>query len=75
MIPILMYPAAKESLMGLVMVSVIFGSVTIATMIGVVIISTFGLSFIPLGRLERYTHVIAGAVIFLSGLGIQFLGL
>ncbi len=75
MIPLLMYPAAKESLMGIVVVSIIFGSITIATMIGVVIISTFGLSFIPLGRLERYTHVIAGAVIFLSGLGIQFLGL
>lgn len=75
MIPLLMYPAAKESLVGLVIVSIIFGSVTIGTMIGVVIISTFGLNFIPLGRLERYTHVIAGAVIFLSGLGIQFLGL
>lgn len=75
LIPILMYPAAKASLTGLVIVSVIFSGVTIVTMIGVVIISSFGLNFIPLRRLERYTHVIAGAVIFLSGIGIQFLGL
>ena len=70
-----MYPAAKASLTGLVIVSVIFSGVTIVTMISVVIISSFGLNFIPLRRLERYTHVIAGAVIFLSGIGIQFLGL
>lgn len=75
LIPILMYPAAKASLTGLVIVSVIFSGVTIVTMISVVIISSFGLNFIPLRRLERYTHVIAGAVIFLSGMGIQFLGL
>lgn len=75
LIPILMYPAAKASLTGLIIVSVIFSGVTIVTMISVVIISSFGLNFIPLRRLERYTHVIAGAVIFLSGIGIQFLGL
>jgi hypothetical protein len=44
-------------------------------MLGVVIISTLGIDFIPIKRLERYTHAFAGATICLSGVAIQFLGL
>ncbi len=75
LIPLLMYPAAKNSLAGLISVVVIFGSITIATMLSVVIISTLGISFIPLQRIERYMHAFSGAAIFLSGISIQFLGL
>ncbi|MFC1570739.1 sulfite exporter TauE/SafE family protein [Candidatus Omnitrophota bacterium] len=75
LIPILMYPAAKNSIIGLVMVTSVFGAVTIATMLGVVMISSWGVSFLPLGRMQRYTHALAGATICLSGLAIQFLGL
>jgi len=75
LIPLLMYPAAKGSLWGLIFVTTIFGAVTIMTMMGVVLISTFGISFIPVSRLERYTHALAGATIFLCGMSIQFLGL
>jgi hypothetical protein len=32
-------------------------------------------SFVRLGRLERYSHALAGAMIFFSGLAIQLLGL
>ncbi|MFH1868200.1 MAG: sulfite exporter TauE/SafE family protein [Candidatus Omnitrophota bacterium] len=75
LIPILMYPAAKSSIMGLVWVSLIFAAATISTMMGVVIAASFGINFIPLGRLERYGHAMAGATIFLCGMAIQFLGL
>ena len=75
LIPILMYPAAKSSITGLVMVTAAFGIVTIATMLGVVMVSAWGISFLPLGRLERYAHALAGATICLSGMAIQFLGL
>ena len=75
LIPILMYPAAKSSIIGLVMVTAAFGIVTIATMLGVVMVSAWGISFIPFKRLERYAHALAGATICLSGLAIQFLGL
>jgi sulfite exporter TauE/SafE len=75
LIPLLMYPAAKSSLFGLVLVTTIFGSVTIMTMLGVVIISSFGINFVSIKRLERYTHAFAGATICLSGMAIQFLGL
>jgi nickel/cobalt exporter len=75
LIPILMYPAAQSSLYGLVMVSVVFSTVTIATMISIVIISSLGVNLLPVKKLERYTHAIAGAAIFLCGIAIQFLGL
>lgn len=75
LIPILMYPAAKSSILGLVMVTLVFGSVTIMTMLTIVMASAWGISFAPLGKLERYTHALAGGAICLSGLAIQFLGL
>ena len=75
LIPILMYPAAKNSLFGLLVVTCVFGTVTIATMLGVVLLSRAGVSFIKLSRLQRFSHAIAGATICLCGLAIQFLGL
>ncbi len=75
LIPLVMYPAAKMSLPGVFLVAGVFGAVTIATMLAVVALSSWGLRLLPLGRLERYTHVLAGATICLSGLAIQFLGL
>ncbi len=75
LIPILMYPAAKNSVFGLIVVTCVFGTVTIATMLGVVLLSRVGVNFTRLARLQRYSHVIAGATICLCGLAIQFLGL
>ncbi len=75
LIPILMYPAAKGSAMGIVAVTATFAAVTIATMTGMVLFLSKGISLVPLGRLERYGHALAGATICLSGAAIQFLGL
>jgi sulfite exporter TauE/SafE len=75
LIPILMYPAAKSSVFGLVLVTLVFGVVTVATMMGMVLLSVAGVSFLPMTRLQRFSHVIAGATILLCGLAIQFLGL
>jgi ABC-type nickel/cobalt efflux system permease component RcnA len=75
LIPILMYPAAQASPWGVAQVSIVFGLVTILTMLALVLLATFGLNFVKLGRLEKYTHVIAGATIMFSGIGILFLGL
>ena len=47
----------------------------IATMMGVVLVSQMGLKFLPLGRLERYSHAAAGAAVCICGLAIKFLGL
>ena len=75
LIPILMYPAAKNSIYGLLLVTGVFGTVTISTMLGIVLLSRAGVSFIPITRLQRYSHAIAGATILVCGLAIQFLGL
>lgn len=75
LIPLLMYPAAKSSAMGVALVAGIFGGVTIATMLGIVLLSALGISLIPVRRMERYTHALAGATICLCGVAIQFLGL
>ncbi len=75
LIPLLMYPAAKNSLAGLIVVTSVFGAVTIGTMLGVVLLSVAGVNFMPFSRLQRFSHVIAGAAICLCGLAIQFLGL
>ncbi len=75
LIPILMYPAAKSSLSGVILVATVFGGVTILTMLSIVMLSYFGIRHLPERRLEKYIHAIAGATIFLSGMAIRFLGL
>ena len=75
LIPLLMYPAAKGSVWNLIFVTTVFGAITIGTMMTIVLISAFGIRFLPLARLERYSHALAGATIFLCGISIQFLGL
>lgn len=75
LIPLLMYPAAKSSFTGVVLVAGVFGVVTISTMLGIVMACSLGISRLPIKRLERYSHALAGAAITLSGLAIQFLGL
>lgn len=75
LIPILMYPAAKSSILGVALVAGVFAVVTVLTMTTIVLVSSFGISFGRLGRFERYSHALAGAAICLSGLAVQFLGL
>jgi len=75
LIPILMYPAARHSLFGTILVAAVFSVVTIGTMMAVVMAASFGISFARFGKLERWTHALAGGAICASGLAIQFLGL
>ena len=70
LIPMLIYPAAEHGTMGIVLVSVVFAIATISTMMVIVLFLTTGFNKIPFGKLERYTHAIAGAVILLSGIAI-----
>lgn len=75
LIPLVMYPAAKHNTGGVVLVALAFGLTTIVTMLTIIAVMSWGASFVRLGKLERYTHAIAGAMIFISGLSVQFLGL
>ncbi len=71
LIPILMYPAAKSSWAGAVAVAIVFSFFTIGTMMTIVMLGTAGINFLPMKKLERYTHAIGGVIIFLCGLAIM----
>jgi nickel/cobalt exporter len=75
LIPLIMYPAAKHSITGMLLVSGIFALTTLVTMMGVVLVSAWGIRSIPLGKIERFSHALAGATVCASGLLIQFIGL
>lgn len=75
LIPLLMYPAAEHNIGGVVFVTLAFGVTTISTMLIIIAAASWGVGFIRLGFLERYVHAIAGAMIFVSGISVQFLGL
>ena len=72
LIPLLMYPAATRSAWGLGLVTGLFALTTIGTMLTVVLMGSWGVSFLPFRKLERYTHALAGATIALCGVAIVF---
>jgi len=53
-----MYPAARNSMHGLVMVKTIFGSIT---MLSIVLVKLFGINLIPTAKPERHVNVVTGA--------------
>jgi len=75
LIPIVMYPAAKSNYSDMIILTVIFSVITISTMIVLVTAASYGFKFLPMKKLERYSHALAGAAIFICGLGMLFLGL
>ena len=75
LIPLLMYPAARESLAGVMAVTAVFGVVTVLTMLLTVAVTLRGLEKIRVPSLERYGHALAGSTILACGLAIVFLGL
>jgi sulfite exporter TauE/SafE len=72
LIPILMYPAAQNSYMGMALVTGVFAFTTISTMVLSVSILFAGIKMINTKPLEKYTHALAGFTILICGLAIQF---
>jgi sulfite exporter TauE/SafE len=70
LIPVLMYPAAESSTAGMLYIAGIFSLVTIATMLTIVMVATFGLNMLKMGKVERWSHALAGAIVLLSGIAI-----
>jgi hypothetical protein len=71
LIPLLMYPAAESNTLGVVLVATVFGAVTIATMLAVVMMLVYGVARLPTAGLERWSHALAGAAILLCGVAIH----
>jgi sulfite exporter TauE/SafE len=70
LIPILMYPAAQKSLLGLAAVTLVFTIATVTTMTVMVYLLSKGVSFIRIGTLDKYAHALAGLVITFCGVSI-----
>ena len=75
LIPLLMYPAAKVSVSGVLIVTLAFSLATITTMSVIVTLAFFGLKQVRFDFFERYAHALGGAIIALSGGAMIFLGL
>jgi sulfite exporter TauE/SafE len=71
LIPILIYPAAQHDMWGVAIVAGVFGCVTIATMLTVVMLVSYGVRLLPVERLGRFTHAIAGAIVLLCGVAVK----
>jgi hypothetical protein len=44
-------------------------------MLATVFLGRAGVDFLPMQKVQRYSHALAGATILLCGLAIEFLGL
>lgn len=75
LIPVLMYPAAQGSIFDVVLVTAAFSFATIGTMLTMVLALSFGLMKVPIGHFQRYSHAVAGLMIFLCGAAMTFLGI
>lgn len=74
MIPLLYFPAAKNSLQGMLLLITGYTTFTLATMVLMVTLGYYGISFLKMDRLERYMHALGGATIFVCGVGMVFMG-
>lgn len=73
MIPLLYVPAARQSWSGMMLLISTYTVFTLATMIGMVLLGYFGISFLKTEKLERYMHALAGMTMFICGAGMVFL--
>ncbi len=75
LIPILMFPAVSHNWHGVLLVTAVFGMTTLITMLTIVYLGIRGLAAVNTDFLEKYVHVLAGAIIAVSGMAIRFFGI
>lgn len=74
MIPLLYYPAAQHSWSGMLLLILVYTFFTLATMIVMVVLGYYGISFFKTEKLERFMHALGGLTIFICGAGMVFMG-
>jgi len=74
MIPLLYFPAAKNSWSGMTVLVVVYTVCTLATMTLMVTCGFYGFAFLKTQKLERYMHAIGGLTVFLCGAGMVCMG-
>jgi hypothetical protein len=76
LIPLFMYPAAQQSTGLIITVALVFGTVTLATMLAAVAITSMALDQVKLPvAARRYAHAVAGASVAACGGAISFIGI
>jgi len=75
LIPLIMAPASKGNIIGVVAVAIVFSLITILVMLSLVFASLLGLQQIKNRTFEKYLPSLSGLIILLAGIGIEFLGL
>jgi nickel/cobalt exporter len=75
LIPLFIYTASIKDIFGLVLVTSVFGIATVLTMVTIVFVSLSGIKLISFKKIEKYTHALAGGVILICGVAINFFGL
>lgn len=75
LIPVLMYPAAQNNYGLLISATAVFAITTISTMLLMVALALVGFRFIQFKKIERYSHALAGFLILVCGVAIQFFGI
>ena len=75
LIPLMMVPAAAGNYIGVAMTVGVFTAVTITTMLGVVMLSSWGLKSVSTNCLQKYSHAFAGGTISLCAFGMLAYGL
>jgi hypothetical protein len=74
MIPLLYFPAAKNSLTGISILIIVYTVFTLLTMLVIVLLGYKGFAFFKTAKLEKYMHTLGGVTIFMCGAGMVFLG-
>ena len=74
LIPLLYFPAAKNSWPGMVLLIIVYSMVTIITMLCLVVLGNKSLGVLRVNVLEKYIHSLAGLTIFICGAAMVFMG-
>lgn len=74
MIPLLFYPAAKNSWHNMLLLIAVYTFFTLATMVLMVVLGYYGLAFVKAEKWERYMHAFGGLTLFVCGVGMVFMG-
>ena len=75
LIPLFVLPASRGSWSAAILAAVVFGVVTVVTMLVLTALALAGVKRLSLGPLEKWSHTMAGAVVAASGMAILFPGL
>lgn len=71
LIPLLMYPAAEANWMAIGLVVGAFTLATVGTMVASVMLLVFGMQYVRLPDLHRYSHALAGFAAFACGMMVK----